>query len=71
MHTSYPKGTPLHIIMKDGRIVTGRFSDHKSGRVLLENGEAINIAEVRAMSIRKLIPTEAPRSKKKIIFRIN
>jgi len=40
--------------MKDGRVLTGKFADHKSGKVLLENGIIILLKNVRAMSIRKL-----------------
>jgi hypothetical protein len=54
MHTSYSKGTPLHIILKDGSILEGKFSDHKSGKVLLEDGRGIKLDQVRSMSIRKL-----------------
>jgi nitrogen fixation protein len=54
MHTSFPKGTTIWIKMKTGEEITGKFSDHKSGKVLLENGAKIQIKDVRAMSIRKL-----------------
>lgn len=54
MHTSFPKGTTIWIKLKDGQVLTGKFSDHKSGKVLLEGGVIINLKEVRAMSIRKL-----------------
>lgn len=54
MHTSYHKGTTIWIKMKDGRVLTGKFFDHKSGKVLLEDGTVILLKEVRAMSIRKL-----------------
>ena len=57
MHTSYSKGTPLHIILKDGSIIEGKFSDHKSGKVLLEDGRGIKLDQVRSMSIRKLEAT--------------
>jgi len=54
MHTSYRKGTPVWIKLKTGEVLTGKFSDHKSGKVLLEDGLVVNIKDVRAMSIRKL-----------------
>ena len=54
MHTSFPKGTTIHIIMKNGTIIEGKFSDHKSGKVLLENGRFVTLKDVRAMSPRKL-----------------
>lgn len=54
MHTNYPKGTPLFIMLKNGGIVVGKFSDHKSGKVLLEDGQIIYLNDVRSMSIRKL-----------------
>jgi len=54
MHTSYSKGTTIWIKMKDNRIITGKFADHKSGKVLLEDGTVIHLKDVRAMSIRKL-----------------
>jgi hypothetical protein len=54
--------------MRDGRILFGKFKDHISGKVLLEDGQVINLEEVRAMSIRKL-ETEVKKSEKKIIFR--
>jgi hypothetical protein len=71
MHTSYPKGTPLFIKLKTGEVITGKFADHKSGKVLLENGTSVNLADVRAMSIRKLTPSLKPKSTKKIKFRID
>lgn len=58
MHTSYSKGTTIWIKMRDGRVITGKFSDHKSGKVLLEDGTIILLKEVRAMSIRKLLSTD-------------
>lgn len=54
MHTSYPKGTTIWIKFRDGQEITGKFADHKSGKVLLENGTTIVLKDVRAMSIRKL-----------------
>lgn len=69
MHTSFPKGTTLFIIFKDGTTTTGKFSDRKSGKVLLEDGRELNIRDVRAMSPRKLETEETGKSSKKIIFR--
>jgi hypothetical protein len=54
MHTSYPKGTTIWIKYKTGQEVIGKFADHKSGKVLLEDGTIINLKNVRSMSIRKL-----------------
>ena len=54
MHTSYNKGTTIWIKMKNGQVLTGKFFDHKSGKVLLEDGTVILLKNVRAMSIRKL-----------------
>ncbi len=54
MHTSFNKGTPIWIKYKNGKVVTGKFFDHKSGRVILEDKTAIILKNVRAMSIRKL-----------------
>lgn len=54
MHTHYHKGTPLFIRLKSGKIIVGKFADHKSGKVILENGQIIALSEVKAMSIRKL-----------------
>lgn len=54
MHTSYPKGTPIWIKLKNGQTLTGKFADHKSGKVILENKSIIVLKNVRAMSIRKL-----------------
>ncbi len=68
MHTSFPKGTPLHIIMKNGDIITGKFKDHKSGRVILDDGKVLELDKVRAMSIRRHA-TAVSISKKKIVFR--
>lgn len=56
MHTSYPKGTTIWIKYKNGQELTGKFVDHKSGKVLLENGMIVVLKDVRAMSIRKLEP---------------
>lgn len=58
MHTSYSKGTPIWIKMKDGQVLTGKFADHKSGKVLLEDGTVILLKNVRAISIRKLSSTD-------------
>jgi len=54
MHTSFPKGTTLHIIFKDGATTSGKFGDRKSGKVLLEDGRVLDLKTVRAMSPRKL-----------------
>lgn len=54
MHTSYPKGTTIWIKMKSGEIIVGKFFDHKSGKVLIENGPIVNLKEVRSMSARKI-----------------
>jgi len=54
MHTSYSKGTTVWIKFKNGQELVGKFADHKSGKVLLEDGTVINLKDVRAMSIRKL-----------------
>lgn len=54
MHTSYPKGTTIWIKMRDGGVITGKFADHKSGKVLLEDGTIVLLKNVRALSIRKL-----------------
>jgi len=73
MHTSYHKGTPLFIKMKDGEIIYGKFMDHKSGKVLLEGGKTIDIKDVRAMSIRKLNlgnEDSTPKNDAKIEWRI-
>jgi len=70
MHTSFPKGTTIFIIFKDGRTMTGKFSDHKSGKVILEDGQVIDLKNVRAMSPRRLETGESGKSDKKIIFRI-
>lgn len=68
MHTSFSKGTTIYIKFKNGSVLTGKFSDHKSGKVLLEDGTVISLSEVRSMSIRKLKETVAGNSKK-ISFR--
>jgi hypothetical protein len=70
MHSSFPKGTTIFIIFKTGETTTGKFSDHKSGKVILEDGRTIDLKEVRAMSPRKLETGESAKSDKKIIFRI-
>ena len=54
MHTHYHKGTPIFIRLKSGEVIVGKFSDHKSGKVLLEDGQIIILSNVKAMSIRKL-----------------
>jgi len=58
MHSSFNKGTTIWIKMKNGRVLTGKFFDHKSGKVLLEDGTVILLKDVRAMSIRKLSSTD-------------
>jgi len=70
MHTSFPKGTTIHIIFKDGSTTTGKFADHKSGKVLLEDGRVIELEKVRAMSPRRLKSGNSPSSGKSIKFRI-
>lgn len=69
MHTSFAKGTPLFIKMRDGQILIGKFKDHKSGKVILEDGRTIDIVDVRAMSIRKLETSVSSSEGKKVIFR--
>lgn len=54
MHTSFPKGTTIWIRFKTKETTTGKFADHKSGKVLLEDGRIIYLKDVTAMSIRKL-----------------
>lgn len=70
MHTSFPKGTTIWIKFKDGTELTGKFLDHKSGKVLLEGGKTINIEDVRAISILKREGKIEKSSGKKIKFRI-
>lgn len=70
MHTSYPKGTPLFIRLRDGNVIVGKFKDHKSGKVLLEDGQSINLSEVKSMSMRKLETSEQKNSDIKVNFRI-
>ncbi|MFA7253201.1 MAG: hypothetical protein WC107_01455 [Patescibacteria group bacterium] len=69
MHTNFHKGTPIFIIFKDDSTTCGKFSDHKSGKVLLEDGRSIELSKVRTMTIRKLKTSEGEKSGKKIIFR--
>ena len=54
MHTHYHKGTTIFIRFKSGEVIVGKFADHKSGKVLLEDGQIIALSDVKAMSIRKL-----------------
>jgi len=54
MHTSYPKGTTIWIKYKTGETTVGKFADHKSGKILLEDGRIIMIRDLSAVSIRKL-----------------
>ncbi|HLC43818.1 MAG TPA: hypothetical protein VJK08_01670 [Patescibacteria group bacterium] len=69
MHSSFPKGTTIHIIFKDGSTTTGKFADHKSGKVLLEDGRVIELEKVRAMSPRRLKGDNGPKSDMNVIFR--
>jgi len=71
MHSSFPKGTTIFIIYKNGQTTTGKFADHKSGKVLLEDGRTIDLKKVRATSPRKLEAENKPSSGKKVIFRKN
>jgi len=70
MHTSFPKGTTIFIIYKDGATTIGKFADHKSGKVLLEDGRSIDLKTVRAMSPRRL-EGESSESSTRIKFRID
>jgi len=54
MHTHFDQGTPLYIKLKDGTIIEGKFKDHKSGCVILADGQRIDLKKVQSMSIRKL-----------------
>jgi len=54
VHTHYHKGTTIFIRLKSGEVIVGKFFDHKSGKVLLEDGQTIALSEVKAMSVRKL-----------------
>jgi len=69
MHTSFSKGTTIWIKFRDGHTETGKFLDHKSGKVLLEGGVSIDLKDVRSMSIRKLEAKMEKGSGKKIQFR--
>lgn len=68
MHTHYKQGTPLRLVMRSGEIVEGKFKDHKSGAILLEDGQKIALDKIRAVSIRKL-KAEVGTESKKIIWR--
>lgn len=70
MHSSFPKGTTIFIIMKDGRTTTGKFADHKSGKVFLEDGRVIELKDVRAMSPRRLEADTSSDGATDIKFRI-
>lgn len=54
MHSSFPKGTTIRIVYRNGLIIIGKFMDHKSGKVLLEDGRIVKLKEVRAISQRRL-----------------
>ena len=54
MHTSFSKGTTIWIKFKTNETTVGKFSDHKSGKILLEDGRIILIRDISAVSIRKL-----------------
>lgn len=54
MHSSFPKGTTIKIFYRDGTTTVGKFFDHKSGKVLLEDGRAIALKRVRAITQRDL-----------------
>lgn len=54
MHSSFPKGTTIKIFYRDGTTTVGKFFDHKSGKVLLEDGRAIVLKKVRAITQRDL-----------------
>lgn len=54
MHTHFDKGTPLFIKLKNGQTIEGKFKDHKSGCVILYDGQKVDIKSVQMMLIRKL-----------------
>lgn len=53
VHTSYHKGTTVHVIFEDGRHVVDKFEDHKSGCVVLRRLGRVRITDIRYIGVNK------------------
>ncbi len=52
-HTHFKRGTPLRIILRDGRHIYDQFEDHGSGLIVLRNYGKIQLKLVKAITIWK------------------
>lgn len=53
-HTHYPKGSHVHVTLRDGSKIDDIFEDHLSGVIVLRKYGRVRLRNVRAMSFRKL-----------------
>jgi len=53
-HTNFRKGTPVHVHLMNGDQFEDKFVEHRSKAVILADRGRVLIADIRAMSIRKL-----------------
>jgi len=51
-HSSFHKGTPVIVKMKDNTFFIDKFKDHKGGRVILE-GRTVLVKDVKFMGVYK------------------
>lgn len=52
-HTEFRKGTPLVVNMRDGTVMRDRFTEKKSGAVILARAGRVPLSRVRAISIER------------------
>lgn len=52
-HTHFRRGTPLRIILRDGKHIYDRYEDHGSGHILLRDYGKLQLRFVQAITIWK------------------
>jgi hypothetical protein len=52
-HTHFKRGTPLRIILRDGRRIYDHYADHGSGHIVLREYGKLQLKWVQAVTIWK------------------
>jgi hypothetical protein len=53
IHTTFPKGKKIRLIMKHGRHVTGRYEGKTARYIVLEGDQKYEISKIRAAMIER------------------